>query len=354
LADRFNKKNIMVTLDFITAGVLIFLIFTINSLPIVPLCLVVMMILFGISGIYQPTVQSTIPSIVEGDNILKATAIVNQVSSLSNLIGPIIGGVLYGGFGLMPVLITSTICFTLSAIMQMFIKLSHTKKDNTIGVFKIIKADFNESRNYMVNEKPMILKIILLIGLFNLVLSSVMIVGNPIIVVNTLKLKDSLLGLSEGILAIGGLCGGILTAFIGHKIKLSQSYLGLILCALLVGIMGIPMLLGFSNTTSFIIILICGFLIMLIASIFSIKMMSTVQMETPKELVGKVIACMMALAMCAMPLGQAIYGYLFESFKSNVYIVLFIASSLSIVISLVTSLVFKVDSNNTNIEASIN
>ncbi|MEG2540024.1 MAG: MFS transporter, partial [Clostridium sp.] len=88
LADRFNKRNIMVTLDFITAGVLIFLMLTINLLPIVPLCLVIMMILFGISGMYQPTVQSAIPSIVEGDNILKATAIVNQISSLSNLIGP--------------------------------------------------------------------------------------------------------------------------------------------------------------------------------------------------------------------------------------------------------------------------
>ncbi|MEF9951146.1 MAG: MFS transporter [Clostridium sp.] len=341
LADRLNKRNIMVVLDFITAGVIVFLLLSLESLPIVPLCIVAMMILFGISGIYQPTVQATIPSIVEGDNILKATAIVNQISSLSGLIGPIIGGVLYGGFGLYPILIISTICYIFSAIMQMFIKITHVKQDNSIGVIQIVKTDFSISKNYMVNKKPIILKIILLISIFNLLFTAVIIVGNPILIVNTLKLKDSMLGFAEGAFAVGGLCGGIFTALLGHKIKLSKSYISLILCAVLVGIIGVPIIIGASPYASYTTILVCGFLIMMLTSFISIKLMSTVQMETPKELVGKIIACMMSLAMCTMPLGQALYGYLFEVFSSNVYIVLFIASAGSMIIAIMAKYIFK-------------
>ena len=36
------------------------------------------------------------------------------------------------------------------------------------------------------------------------------------------------------------------------------------------------------------------------------------QSQTPGELVGKVISCLLALSMCAPPIGQAMYGVLFE------------------------------------------
>ncbi|MEG2653738.1 MAG: MFS transporter, partial [Ruthenibacterium sp.] len=52
LADRANKRNIMVALDFLTAGIIAALSFSLEKLPLVPLLIVALMLLYGISGTY--------------------------------------------------------------------------------------------------------------------------------------------------------------------------------------------------------------------------------------------------------------------------------------------------------------
>lgn len=53
-------------------------------------------------------------------------------------------------------------------------------------------------------------------------------------------------------------------------------------------------------------------------SVFSIIGISFLQMETPTDLVGKVIALTMSAANCAMPLGQLIFGIGFDSVPASV------------------------------------
>ena len=61
IADRVNKRNIMVILDFCTA-ILIFLFYLLTgSMDIVALIAVTMIILCGIQGAYQPAVKASIP-----------------------------------------------------------------------------------------------------------------------------------------------------------------------------------------------------------------------------------------------------------------------------------------------------
>ena len=58
IADRKNKRNIMVTLDFTTAAVILIFSFALGKVSLVPLMIAVLMILYGIFGIYQPAVQA--------------------------------------------------------------------------------------------------------------------------------------------------------------------------------------------------------------------------------------------------------------------------------------------------------
>ncbi|MEG0830365.1 MAG: MFS transporter [Anaerovoracaceae bacterium] len=341
LADRVNKQNIMVALDFLTAGIIFVLFLSIGEVPLVPLMTVVLMLLYGISGTYQPTVQASIPVLVASENILSASAIVNQVGSLAGLLGPIIGGMLYGAFGLPPILIISILCFVGSATMELFIQIPFQKRDNSTGVLAIIKNDFRDSINYMRKDKPLLIKIIALIAMFNLVLTAMLIVGTPILIVETLHVSDELLGFSQGILALGGLCGGILTAIFSRKLRLSNSHVLLFLCSLSVGVMAVPLLLGMTDMTSYVVITAACFAIMALATMFSIQMIATVQTETPPELVGKVIALMMSISMCAQPIGQAMYGVVFDAFQNETGLILLCVAILSVLISLVSKKIFK-------------
>ncbi|MEG2214730.1 MAG: MFS transporter [Oscillospiraceae bacterium] len=341
LADRANKRDIMVALDFLTAAIIALLYIFIGKLPIVPLFTAVLMLLYGISGAYQPTVQASIPVLVPAESILSAGAIVNQVGSLAGLLGPIVGGLLFGAFGVMPILLISVLCFFASAVMELFIHIPFEKREGGSGVLAVISSDFRDSAGYMRHEKPILIRIIALIAVFNLVLSAMLIVGTPVLIVETLGLSDGLLGLSQGAMALGGLVGGILTALLSKRLRLANSHILLLLCSLSVAAMALPLLLGLSAMVCYAVITCACFAIMALATMFSVQMLAAVQLETPPELVGKVIALMMSISMCAQPLGQALYGLAFDSFPGNTGGLLLCSAILSALISAASRKLFK-------------
>lgn len=198
IADMVNKRNIMVTLDFCTAALIIIFGILLGKLPLVPLMTAVLMILYGISGAYQPSVQASIPLLTDGENLMKGNAAINMVSTLSSLLGPVIGGVLYGSFGIKPVLFVSVICFAVSAIMEIFIHIPYIKHAENISVFKAVSGDLRESFAFVKNEKPVFISVVVLLALFNLVLSAAMVVGIPVMVVQFLGMSDAALGIAQG------------------------------------------------------------------------------------------------------------------------------------------------------------
>ena len=96
VADRVNKRNIMVFLDFLTAGLLILFSISIGHVDMVVSFLIMLMCLYGIQGAYQPTVQASIPVLVSREQLMPANAVINLVGSLANLVGPVVGGTLFG------------------------------------------------------------------------------------------------------------------------------------------------------------------------------------------------------------------------------------------------------------------
>lgn len=340
LADRINKRNIMVTLDFTTAVIILVFYFLIGKLPIVPLMIACLMLLYGISGTYQPTVQASIPALVQKEQILQGNAIINMVNTLSNLLGPVIGGFLFGVWGINPILIISIGCFTCSAIMEIFIHIPFAKQATNYGIIKIVRIDLKESWLFMKNEKPVFLSVVVILALFNLVLSSVMIVGIPIMVVNILGMNDASLGLTQGSLGLGGLAGGILGGIFAGKLKLRNGYLLLIICSIIAALMGIALLPIIPTSIGYLLITILSFLVMAVSTLFTIQICSAVQQQTPYYLIGKIMAFIMAISNCASPIGQALYGILFDVFSHIPSSILFAAAIISALVSLYSKKVF--------------
>lgn len=57
-------------------------------------------------------------------------------------------------------------------------------------------------------------------------------------------------------------------------------------------------------------------------SIFSVFAVSLIQQRTPNHLIGKVMAYTSTVTLCVQPIGQMVYGFLFDRFHSAVYAVL--------------------------------
>ena len=316
LADRVNKRNIMVFLDFSTAGIIAGFYFLVGRVPTIPLFIVTLMLLYGISGTYQPAVQASIPALVAKDHILTASAIVNQIGSMANFIGPVIGGWIYGLWGLEPILEISVGCFALSAVMEIFIKIPFVKRPREKPALQIARQDLLEGCRFLRVDQPVFLKVSLIIAGLNLILSAMITVGIPVLTVEHLGFSDQLLGVAQGLLAAGGVLGGLLTALLGKRLQPERAYVFLILCAMLTLLMGAGMLWGNTPFMKYLILSGAGTAITIFSTMFSIQMLAVVQRETPEHLIGKVIACIMTLIMCAQPIGQLTYGIFLEQISA--------------------------------------
>ena len=331
LADRVNKRDIMVGLEFY---------FSLGKIPTVPLFIIALMLLYGISGTYQPAVQASVPLLVAKEKLMAGNAVINQVNTLSGLLGPVVGGVMFTLWGIYPILLLSAACFTFSAVMEIFIRIPHEKRPREVGVFRTVGIDLKESYQFVKTEKPIFFSVVFLVSIFNLVLSAVMIVGTPILITQVLGMSDTMYGFTQGALALGGLCGGILTAIISQKLKLQKSYVLLLACSVAVAVMGISLFLNMPAIISYWAITTMSFAAMGASTLFMVQIYTMVQTQTPPQLVGKIMAALISIAMCGQPIGQAIYGVLFDVFATDTWVVLIGAAAAALLISLYSKKVF--------------
>ncbi len=322
LADRADRRNVMVALDVLTGvSVLCAALFISenNAIAVISTLLIILSIL----GAFEtPTVQACIPTMLQGDNIMKGNAVVNQVASLSYLIAPMLGGVLYAMLGLKPVMYASVVCFFITALFECFIKLSYQRIQNQGGVLQIVKQDFLSSMQYITKEQTSISKMLLLTALSRFFVMGITIVGLPFLVRTVLGFNPKYYGAAESALAVATILGSIAAGVLAEKLKIHK--LSVLLATL--GIFIIPAGIVFLLPVNVIIkygvtvVSFCG--MQAVISIFSIFAVSIIQQRTPNHLIGKVMAYTSTVTLCVQPIGQIVYGFLFDRFYSAVYFVL--------------------------------
>ena len=340
LADRVNRRNIMVILDFITAFLIALFGLTFTDHNVIVLISTLMICLSVIQSFYEPAVQSSLPVLASKENLLKANAVINQFESLSGFAVPVLGGLLYGLLGIVPIIIISGISFFISAVMEIFIKIPFTKQPNNAGLLSIIRCDLKESIKFIGRSTPAISKSILIISSFNLFLTSMIIVGIPIIIKITLSLSNELYGLTQGLMGIGALTGGISVGILSSKLKIQKAWLILLGAAFAVTPTSIVLLFHLPPMLSYVIITVSCFIFMAIGTMLGITMITFIQKETPKYMIGKVMSYAIAVITCARPVGQILYGFLFGTLKDQAYVIIFSAVLISSFIAVISRKIF--------------
>lgn len=322
LADRADRRNIMVALDAMTGTAVLcaeLLLSEQRALVVIGALLVLLSVL----GAFEtPTVQACIPSMLTGDNIIRGNAVVNQTASISYLTAPLLGGIFYSAFGIKPVMYASVLCFFVTAFLEGFIRLDYRPAGFGGNALAVAKADFLDSVRFIGKERRDILRILLLAALSRFFVMGVTLVGLPFLVRTVLGLDARYYGAAESVLAVAVIAGSMAAGVLAGKIQ--KGGLSAMLAA--VGHCIVPAGLAFllpAGTSVRYAVLVAAFCGMQIAiSMFSIYAVSMIQQGTPEHLIGKVMAYTSAITMCAQPVGQMVYGFLFDGCREAVWLVL--------------------------------
>jgi len=138
-----------------------------------------------------------------------------------------------------------------------------------------------------------------------------------------------------------GLAGGIGAGVFANRLTIHKSGNLVIACAVCVFPIGVSLALVSSAMINYTVITVCCFAIMVCSTLFTVQMMSFIQAETPQNLIGKVIAVILTVSMCAQPLGNAFYGVLFEICKGCEYAVVLFSGVVSLMIAIGAGNIFK-------------
>ena len=269
-----------------------------------------------------PVVQACIPQMLSGDNIIRGNAVVNQAASISYLTGPLLGGILYAAFGLKLVMYASVVCFFVTALLECFIKLRFRPRDYQGNILSMARDDFLSSVRFIGKERTDIMKMLILAALSRFFVMGVTLVGFPFIVRTILGLDAKYYGGAESMLAAAAILGSIAAGLLTGKLKFGRQYLMLAAIGACMIPAGAVFLFSLGavvryavNTAAF-----CG--MQAAISMFSIYAVSKIQQNTPDHLLGKVMAYTSAITMCTQPIGQVVYGFLFDRFREAVWLVL--------------------------------
>ncbi|MFB6589308.1 MFS transporter [Bacillus thuringiensis] len=348
IADRFNRRNVMVIFDFINAAIVLsFIVLLLTEAVSILMIGTIMFLLAVVSAMYAPVVMASIPQLVPEKKLEQANGIVNGVQALSNIVAPVLGGILYGIIGLKMLVIISCLAFFLSAILEMFITIPFIKRIQEGHIVPIIVKDMKEGFFYVLKQ-PFILKAMLLAALLNLILTPLFVVGGPIILRVTMQSSDTMYGIGMGLIDFATILGALSIGFFAKKLQMKTLYNWMLIIALLVipvALSVTPFTLNLGYYPPFILFILSSLLIAMIMTIVSIYVITVVQKKTPNENLGKVMAIITAVSQCMAPIGQVVYGFMFEGFSTKIYLPIFAISFIMIIIAVVTKKILSNEGN---------
>lgn len=326
VADRVDMRRILVIAGsvLVLCSACYLFLFRAHLLVMTILFLVT---LYAVHALYIPMFQAQIPRMLDTAHVKQGVSLVNQVSTASNIIGPVLAGVLMGWMGIALLVCFGMVCLATAVVLAYacpFLKRSPAASpgagtdDSAIAGRGNLFQDMRAAVLFLRNEKPLLLSIVFAC-LVNAVLAGVNVIL-PYVVTEQLAWNVAAAGSAEAMGAIGALAG---SAFVGFTpgfctMKRFPAFIALLGFGPLISAMGS---FGFSAAIQFVCLTAGVAWILFWGSTITVVLVSDIQLQCESGMVGRVLALFYAVATCASPVGQAACGVAIDMFGATVLLV---------------------------------
>ncbi|MDT8719576.1 MFS transporter [Clostridium sp. 19966] len=329
LADWFDKKKILVLLDFISGIIVtIMLLLSLVGGMKIAYIYVSVILLSLISALYNPTGSSVIPLIVKKEDLVEANSVNSLVSNTGSIVAPMISGVVYGIWGINMTLLVNAISFFACALLEAFVNIPYVKPvhDNQ-SIISQFKSDFTGGIKFMLSKKQLV-KILISCLIINFAFNPMFSVGVTFICKKVIKVTDMQYGIFDSVLMVGMLIGAAFSGKMVEKIATERLLVYIfIVLGIFIGISSItimPFYLGSFKTNIFPYgsYIAANFMVAVFVAVANILISTVFQQNIPKEYMGRAMAVMATISGAATPLGQMVFGALFDSIPSYFIVII--------------------------------
>jgi len=345
IADRMDKKKLIVIFDAIKAVICIVLlaIFLTGTYSVVNLTLV-MVIFISIVTLFVPILTAATPSIVEPDALVEANGAMGTIQSMSDLFAVLAGGLLFATIGIRNIIVLAGAAFLISTIIDLFIKIPHVKKEAEFGAVKTACLDLKESFRFAIKECPFVIRLSMFFAFIAFLFTPIMAIALPYIMRIQFEASDTMFGVSQALPGFGMLLGGMLSGVFKKWLDVKYFSKLILFIAPLTVVIAISVHTPLFDGAAVLPFWLFNIAIMFIMTIFvflNITVMSRLQTEVPEKYLGKTIALFMTITSFATPIGQYALGQSMELFANNMSTLFIAIALLTIVISVVAKKIFN-------------
>lgn len=317
VADRVNRKALMVALDVISGTVVLtatlgFPALQAHAIPGIATLLIVLSVL---DATESPAVTAAIPQMLGRGSatvLRQAQAVNTQISAVMQIVPAFAGGALYAVLGIRRMFTITTVCFLATAALECFIKLpTVTHADTTDTTTSSPLRDLAGAITFLERHRGLI-RLMAFTTALNFLLDGMSSVGAPAVIRTVLGFSAGTYGTSDGIIGTVSLLGTFLTLALASKLTLRQMPLSIHVAALGFAPIALAFALPAGRWTRLVIFVASLSFVNLAVDFCNVIIGPTFTMLVPDELLGKVSSLSTTICQCAIPLGQITYGLLFD------------------------------------------
>ncbi|HYF81966.1 MAG TPA: MFS transporter [Clostridia bacterium] len=311
--DRNDKKKIIVASDILTGiCVFIFMIFFKMYSTSILLFILYVIVINTIQAFFNLSINSSIPNIVSEEGTNKANSALQSVGAVINIVGPIVGAILYKTIGMEAIFLANAVSFVLSGISEMFIIFIKNAEVIEEKPQKSYIENVKEVFTYLNTQK--ILKFLLIIAVaLNAVLNPMVLLVLQYITYNVIKITGFQLSLIESSWAIGTIVGALFVMTRKSNAPILRRFFILLeVQALLIVLWFFPRVSIFADASKWTITILFALLIFLygmLNTIQNIPLFTHFQLKIPEELRGRVFGVLFTALNISTPIGMWVFGF---------------------------------------------
>lgn len=302
LADRFDRRLMMICGDLFSAFGLLYILISIHTghTGILPIAIGVTINSVFVS-LLDPAYESTITDLLTEEEYARASGLVQMAGNAKYLISPAIGGILLAYSDIRVILIIDILTIVVTISVVALVRKSIRKLEPREGKINLFK-DLKEGMQYIFKDKG-VTNLVILMGLMCFFIGFVQILIIPMLLsIGSAKT----VGFIETISASGMLVSSVVISTIGIKKNYSKILIvSLVVCGFFMGLIG--------TSTSIAFILVVSILFFATLPVVNTCADVLIRVRIPNEVQGRVWGLISLLTQIGYVIAYLISGILADS-----------------------------------------